>query len=57
MQSIQLVDDDDKKFAALAQLATVTGTVLPSCRQIPDEGHWFVQGDSVIKRLRIAFVT
>jgi dephospho-CoA kinase len=56
MQSIQLVDDADKKFAALAQLATVTGTVLPSGRQIPDEGHWFVQGDSVIKRLRIAFV-
>jgi len=56
MQSIQLVDDADKKFAALAQLATVTGTVLPSGHQIPDEGHWFVQGDSVIKRLRIAFV-
>lgn len=56
MQSIQLVDDPDKKFAALAQLSTVTGTILPSGRQIPDEGHWFVQGESVVKRLRLAFV-
>jgi len=55
MQSIELIEDCDEKFAALAQLSTVTGTILPSGLEIPDDGHWFIQGNYVIKRLRLAF--
>ncbi len=51
MVSIVLLPNDEH----LAQLSTVTGTILPSGREIPDNGHWFIQGDFVIKRLRIAF--
>ena len=55
MQSIPLIVDVDKQFAKIAQNSIVTGTTLPSGFKIPSEGIWYIQNESVIQRLRIAF--
>ena len=55
MQSIPLTSDVDKHFASIAQNSIVTGTTLPSGLKIPSDGIWYIHGEFVIRKLRIAF--